>query len=176
MIPYGHCHCGCGELAPIARKTISSKGIRKGDPMRFVSGHNAMHRPPPPPVKVDPPVDYTALHPCDCGGAHQLRTFPVNAGFVVAVCCDTCRTNGLPTRYSTETTPLPTFEAAEAALVDLRSVPAVEPPRPRNVYFRPDSNRYVVQIERKGRQFSIGSFGTEAEAIQARDEFLSEAA
>lgn len=80
----------------------------------------------PKPEPPEPGVDYTALHPCPsvrdevrCGGALQLRTFPVDAGFVVAVCCNTCRTNGLPTRYSTETDAFPTFDAAELCRAEL---------------------------------------------------------
>lgn len=59
-------------------------------------------------------AELLATHGCDCGGRHVLRTYPVDAGFAVAVCCDTCRDrNGLPTRYSTETGVFPTFDAAE---------------------------------------------------------------
>lgn len=38
-IPYGYCHCGCGELAPIAKKTSTRDGIRKGEPRKFVHSH-----------------------------------------------------------------------------------------------------------------------------------------
>src|SRR5688500_327332 len=39
-IPYGYCHCGCGQLAPIATYTIPKRGYFKGRPVRFVHGHN----------------------------------------------------------------------------------------------------------------------------------------
>jgi hypothetical protein len=35
------CECGCGELAPLAKSDNRKKGIRKGDPLRFVHGHNS---------------------------------------------------------------------------------------------------------------------------------------
>jgi hypothetical protein len=38
-IAVGLCQCGCGERAPIATQTWGSQ-YRKGDPMRFISGHN----------------------------------------------------------------------------------------------------------------------------------------
>jgi hypothetical protein len=34
------CECGCGEPAPIAPKTIASKGYVKGEPMRFIARHH----------------------------------------------------------------------------------------------------------------------------------------
>lgn len=34
------CECGCGEPAPIAKKTASRWGHRKGEPVRFIYGHN----------------------------------------------------------------------------------------------------------------------------------------
>ena len=40
-IPYGYCHCGCGQLTRIAEKTNVKMGRRKGYPVRFVHGHNA---------------------------------------------------------------------------------------------------------------------------------------
>lgn len=37
-VPDGHCQCGCGALAPIAK--LTRRGYRKGEPMRFVQGHH----------------------------------------------------------------------------------------------------------------------------------------
>lgn len=34
------CECGCGNPAPIAKKTKFKKGHIKGNPMRFICGHN----------------------------------------------------------------------------------------------------------------------------------------
>jgi HNH endonuclease len=38
-IPFGKCQCGCGADTRIAKKTISAKGIVKGQPMRYLRGH-----------------------------------------------------------------------------------------------------------------------------------------
>jgi hypothetical protein len=34
------CECGCGQPAPIAAKTTRKRGYIKGEPMRFIHGHN----------------------------------------------------------------------------------------------------------------------------------------
>lgn len=39
-VPYGYCHCGCGQLAPLASVTMKSRGWVKGQPIQFVHGHN----------------------------------------------------------------------------------------------------------------------------------------
>lgn len=39
-IPYGYCHCGCGQKTKIADETASAKGWIKGQPKRFINGHN----------------------------------------------------------------------------------------------------------------------------------------
>jgi hypothetical protein len=41
----GLCGCGCGRLAPIAKKTIRRLGYVKGKPMRYLRGHS--HRKAP---------------------------------------------------------------------------------------------------------------------------------
>jgi hypothetical protein len=38
-IPLGRCQCGCGADTRIANKTVSAKGIVKGQPMRYLRGH-----------------------------------------------------------------------------------------------------------------------------------------
>ncbi len=40
-IPYGYCHCGCGERTPLATMTRTERGQRKGEPLRFIHGHNS---------------------------------------------------------------------------------------------------------------------------------------
>jgi hypothetical protein len=37
----GLCACGCGEPTTVARKTSTRWGVVKGQPIRFVHGHNA---------------------------------------------------------------------------------------------------------------------------------------
>jgi hypothetical protein len=39
-IPYGYCHCRCGGLTTIAKKNDPHKGWIKGEPIRFIGGHN----------------------------------------------------------------------------------------------------------------------------------------
>lgn len=39
-IEKGLCQCGCGNKSPIASATQTSKGWTKGEPKRFISGHN----------------------------------------------------------------------------------------------------------------------------------------
>lgn|SRR5690606_9191076 len=39
-IPFGYCHCGCGDKTPIAKQTYNSKGIKAGLPLRYIRGHN----------------------------------------------------------------------------------------------------------------------------------------
>lgn len=44
----GFCECGCGKAAPISAYTHAGKGYVKGEPRRFISGHNAAGRPSEP--------------------------------------------------------------------------------------------------------------------------------
>lgn len=39
------CECGCGQPAPIARQSLTKNGWVKGEPMRFIVGHNNAVRP-----------------------------------------------------------------------------------------------------------------------------------
>jgi len=43
-IPYGYCHCGCGEKTNIHIWNRPKKGIFKGEPHRFIRGHNLQMR------------------------------------------------------------------------------------------------------------------------------------
>ena len=125
-------------------------------------------------------IDYRhflPLHGCDCGGNHVLRTYPVNDGFVVAVCCDTCRDrNGLPTRYSTETAALPTFDAAEIMRKSLLNHTPPEPKRERNVIRHTRSGKWTVQLKRHGKAINLGYFDDHAKAVEIRDSWLRNAA
>lgn len=40
-IPYGFCHCRCGEKTNIATRTDRRAGWVKGEPLRYLLGHNA---------------------------------------------------------------------------------------------------------------------------------------
>lgn len=39
-IPYGYCHCGCGGKTTIRRQTSIRWGWIKGEPAKYISGHN----------------------------------------------------------------------------------------------------------------------------------------
>ena len=39
-IPYGYCACGCGEKTRLVPQTNVKRGLIKGEPHRFVYGHN----------------------------------------------------------------------------------------------------------------------------------------
>lgn len=43
-IPYGYCHCGCGEKTTIAKCSNANRGHIKNQPLKFVLGH-ATRRP-----------------------------------------------------------------------------------------------------------------------------------
>lgn len=38
-IPYGYCHCGCGQKTSLSRQNRSERGQVRGEPVRFVRGH-----------------------------------------------------------------------------------------------------------------------------------------
>ena len=42
-IPYGYCHCGCGQKTTIASYPRPEFGWVKGEPIRFLSGHNGRY-------------------------------------------------------------------------------------------------------------------------------------
>lgn len=39
-IPYGYCHCGCGQKTNISKMTSKKYGQIKGIPVRYISGHH----------------------------------------------------------------------------------------------------------------------------------------
>ena len=41
--PSGRCECGCGQLTTIAEQTSTHTGAVKGEPLRFVTGHNSKY-------------------------------------------------------------------------------------------------------------------------------------
>lgn len=40
MVSVGYCQCGCGEKAPSAKQTVKKLGWVRGEPLRFIVGHN----------------------------------------------------------------------------------------------------------------------------------------
>lgn len=51
-IPYGYCHCGCGGKTKTADQTYTSRGVKQGEPLRYIRGHNARGK-----YTVDPSAD-----------------------------------------------------------------------------------------------------------------------
>lgn len=51
-IPYGYCHCGCGQKTTLAPQNHTARGWRKGEPVRWIPGHN----PTPIPKNIHPPI------------------------------------------------------------------------------------------------------------------------
>lgn len=43
-IAYGFCHCTCGQKTPIAKRSRTSLGHVKGQPLPYVPGHTSFHR------------------------------------------------------------------------------------------------------------------------------------
>lgn len=65
----GFCHCGCGEKAPVATKTCRGTNRVKGQPMRYVSGHNTPRQWR---VEVDPDT-----------GCHNVAGIVLSRGYAV---------------------------------------------------------------------------------------------
>lgn len=45
-VPYGYCHCGCGQKTRIAEKTRKRTGAIKGQPLRYLPHHYRGGKPP----------------------------------------------------------------------------------------------------------------------------------
>lgn len=60
-IPYGYCHCGCGQKTKLAAKNRAEAGWTKGKPLRFLNGHHSL-----PNVPASPP-NPSGLCMCGCG-------------------------------------------------------------------------------------------------------------
>jgi len=80
------CECGCGQAAPIAPKTDTRVGHIKGQPQRFVAGHQC--RRPIPVELLTLAGSRSGLCACGCG---QRTTIPKASG--------AGRFRGVPARY-----------------------------------------------------------------------------
>lgn len=60
-IPVGLCQCGCGKRTSIATASDKKRGRVKGEPLRFVLGHNRRNPIP------------AAISYCECGCGEQTR-------------------------------------------------------------------------------------------------------
>lgn len=64
--PLGLCECGCGEITSLAPSSQSRDGWTRGQPLRFVRGHNG---------RKHPPQDYPPqLCLCGCGEHTQIAS------------------------------------------------------------------------------------------------------
>ena len=43
-IPYGYCHCGCGEKTRLSPRNHTKRGYVKGEPYKYIAGHADIHR------------------------------------------------------------------------------------------------------------------------------------
>lgn len=41
LIEFGYCHCGCGEKTRISDVSYAPRGLVRGQPLKFISGHNS---------------------------------------------------------------------------------------------------------------------------------------
>lgn len=64
-IPYGYCHCGCGQKTPLADRTATALKWKRGFPIRFVKGHYIRLANPKPPNQIDDILARYKLK--DCG-------------------------------------------------------------------------------------------------------------
>lgn len=39
-IPYGYCHCGCGQKTTIIKENSYTRGLIKGEPRKYLKGHH----------------------------------------------------------------------------------------------------------------------------------------
>jgi len=46
-VPYGFCHCRCGQPAPLATYTNKRRGYAKNQPVHFIHGHHVRGKPGP---------------------------------------------------------------------------------------------------------------------------------
>lgn len=77
-IPIGCCQCGCGQKTRISPQNSAEKGWVKGQPVRFITGHNARVLP----VEIEPP-NPSGVCQCGCGQPTQLaRQNRVDYGWV----------------------------------------------------------------------------------------------
>lgn len=66
-IPYGYCHCGCGQKTVVSPRTSRHHGFVRGEPRRYVKGHNQRRK-----------VEWAEPKLCQCGCGRQTRLAPHN--------------------------------------------------------------------------------------------------
>jgi hypothetical protein len=95
-IPYGYCHCGCGEKPLIAPQTRKARGWVKGEPQRYIAGHHARKVPKPGEqfgkltVRSFVGIDRThtaVICWCECGNTLQVQARYLYDGKVQSCGC-----------------------------------------------------------------------------------------
>ena len=75
IVPYGYCHCGCGQKTRLAHQTITKIGWVKGEPIKYIFGHINRNRP----ARNRGPVAIDGFKECvDCGVTRLLVHFWLN--------------------------------------------------------------------------------------------------
>lgn len=69
-IPYGYCHCGCGQKTSIPSVNNAFFGYKKGQPLEFVHGHN--RHPVTPKDRIPPDPNPSGLCMCGCGKKTEI--------------------------------------------------------------------------------------------------------
>lgn len=62
-VPYGYCHCGCGQRTNVAPYSHGPSGYVKGEPYLYVRGHSARDRK----ARERKEQERTPTKPCACG-------------------------------------------------------------------------------------------------------------
>jgi hypothetical protein len=74
-IPYGYCHCACGQKTKIATRNDTNAGLVKGEPNRFIAGHF--------PIRPKLPVEELKALYARCFSLEQIaKQFNVGWGVV----------------------------------------------------------------------------------------------
>lgn len=44
-VPYGYCHCGCGQKTTLHKQTVRARGFVKGEPRKYIAHHHLRSSP-----------------------------------------------------------------------------------------------------------------------------------
>lgn len=191
----GYCQCGCGGLAPVATYTNRARGVVRGQPVRYIKGHNAKGRKKGNDIQWRDDVgcyavvmgDHMALiDPGDVGRIRD-RTWHVNRKKPGSVYAQ----SRWPERISMHRL---IMEPGPGMVVDhidgdgmnnrrsnLRVCTVAENSRNRlgpnpdstsqyiGVHLRADTGKWAAFIKRDGASVAVGTYASEVDAAIARD-------
>jgi hypothetical protein len=74
-IPYGYCHCGCGQQTTIQTKNSPAKRLKKGEPAWYAAGHYRRNGTPHPMESrpYEPKRRQRPSEPMTCQNCHVLQ-------------------------------------------------------------------------------------------------------